>query len=267
MSHDATNWAIKQRGIKPAAKIVLWHLCDRYHPDHGCFPSKETLAADCEMSERSVYDQLKVLEEAGLIKIETGEYQAASGKFKSNHYILCFDKSPSANSAVGKNTSSPSANSRKNRRQNLPDNSVKEPVREPVSADASTHTDFQFEDFWGAHPKARDRDATREAYITAVKSGVTPSAIISAAKKYAAENFGNGKQFLKGSASWLTDRRWTDYTETPAHPSKANSWATIIKRGKPIRQSAISDSLLREIVHLGLATPDQIKSTGLEMPQ
>ena len=31
MSHDATNWAIQRRGLKPTTKIVLWHLCDRYN--------------------------------------------------------------------------------------------------------------------------------------------------------------------------------------------------------------------------------------------
>ena len=39
MSHAATNWAIQQRGLKPATKIVLWFLCDRHNPDFGCFPT------------------------------------------------------------------------------------------------------------------------------------------------------------------------------------------------------------------------------------
>ena len=46
MSHAATNWAIQQRGLKPATKIVLWHLCDRFNPDFGCFPTQERLAHD-----------------------------------------------------------------------------------------------------------------------------------------------------------------------------------------------------------------------------
>ena len=45
MSHEATNWAIKQRGLKPTTKIVLWHLCDRFNPDYGCFPSQDRLSA------------------------------------------------------------------------------------------------------------------------------------------------------------------------------------------------------------------------------
>ena len=48
MSHKATLWAIEQRGLKPTTKIVLWHLCDRFNPDFGCFPSQARLAEDCE---------------------------------------------------------------------------------------------------------------------------------------------------------------------------------------------------------------------------
>ena len=40
MSHKATVWAIQQRGLKPATKIVLWFLCDRHNPDFGCFPTQ-----------------------------------------------------------------------------------------------------------------------------------------------------------------------------------------------------------------------------------
>lgn len=70
MSHEATVWAIKQRGLKPAAKLVLWHLCDRYNPDFGCFPKQELLAADCEMSRSTLNDHLAALEAAGLIRRE-----------------------------------------------------------------------------------------------------------------------------------------------------------------------------------------------------
>ena len=45
MSQAATNWAIQQRGLKPATKIVLWFLCDRHNPDFGCFPTQARLAA------------------------------------------------------------------------------------------------------------------------------------------------------------------------------------------------------------------------------
>ena len=68
MSHDATNWAIKQRGLKPTTKIVLWHLCDRFNPDYGCFPSQARLAHDCEISRSTLNDHIGQLEATGLLR-------------------------------------------------------------------------------------------------------------------------------------------------------------------------------------------------------
>lgn len=68
MSHAATNWAIQQRGLKPATKIVLWHLCDRHNPDFGCFPTQARLAEDAEMSISSLNEHLAKLEALGLIR-------------------------------------------------------------------------------------------------------------------------------------------------------------------------------------------------------
>ncbi len=70
MSHAATHWAIQQRGLAPATKLVLWFLADRHNPDFGCFPSQEQLAHDCEMSRASVNRHLDELEARGLIRRE-----------------------------------------------------------------------------------------------------------------------------------------------------------------------------------------------------
>jgi len=154
MSHEATNWAIKQRGLSPAAKIVLWHLCDRYHPDHGCFPSQATLARDCEISESSLNNHLNALETAGLIARERRADQKTR-KRRSTVYRLAFEdgfqavekgsraaesQKPSpefgdGNEAktISKNGPKPSPNLGQNHLQILETNPVREPVREPVS--------------------------------------------------------------------------------------------------------------------------------------
>ena len=67
MSHKATVWAIQQRGLKPATKIVLWFLCDRHNPDFGCFPTQARLAEDAEMSISALNEHLATLESLGLI--------------------------------------------------------------------------------------------------------------------------------------------------------------------------------------------------------
>ena len=90
MSHNATNWAIQQRGLKPATKIVLWHLCDRHNPDEGCFPSQDRLAHDCEMSRSALNEHLKILEEKGLISREQ-RLDPRTKRQLSTRYIFAFE--------------------------------------------------------------------------------------------------------------------------------------------------------------------------------
>jgi len=165
MSHEATNWAIKQRGIRPAAKVVLWHLCDRYHKDHGCFPSLDTLAEDCEMSRRSVQDQIDALVDAGLIRVEKKERE--KGRLPLNSYRFPFEffddaGEPLANFALGKFTSSPLANSRRRLGQNLPTNLVREPLKETARARGAAPPPNK----GGAPPRDDTRCADRQRHIS-----------------------------------------------------------------------------------------------------
>ncbi|WP_445802198.1 helix-turn-helix domain-containing protein [Yoonia sp.] len=91
MSHDATNWAIKQRGLKPTTKIVLWHLCDRFNPDYGCFPSQARLAHDCEISRSTLNDHLRQLEEGGLLR-RVPRIDPVTKRQLPTRYILGFER-------------------------------------------------------------------------------------------------------------------------------------------------------------------------------
>lgn len=91
MSHRATNWAVEQRGIRPIAKVILWHLADRHHPENGCFPDQETLATDCEISRSSVNRHLTELEEAGLIRREQ-RVDEDTGRQLPTRYRLAFEE-------------------------------------------------------------------------------------------------------------------------------------------------------------------------------
>lgn len=90
MSHAATNWAIQQRGLKPTTKIVLWHLCDRFNPDFGCFPSQEQLAEDCEISRSTLNEHLALLETAGLIR-RVQRLNPGNKRQMPTRYILAFE--------------------------------------------------------------------------------------------------------------------------------------------------------------------------------
>ena len=90
MSHDATLWAIEQRGLKPTTKIVLWHLCDRFNPDFGCFPSQARLAEDCEISRSTLNDHLDRLEEARLLR-RVPRVDPVTKRQMPTRYILGFE--------------------------------------------------------------------------------------------------------------------------------------------------------------------------------
>ena len=90
MSHAATNWAIQQRGLKPTTKIVLWHLCDRFNPDFGCFPSQEQLADDCEISRSTLNEHLALLETVGLIR-RVQRLNPGNKRQMPTRYILAFE--------------------------------------------------------------------------------------------------------------------------------------------------------------------------------
>lgn len=147
MSHAATKWAIEQRGLKAAAKIVLWHLCDRYHPDMGCFPSQARLAEDCEMSRSALNDNLNQLERAGLIAREQ-RVDPRTRQQKSTIYRFAFEPgfTPVAaenpcpeighgcdSEAVSGNQAEPCPENGNSRVRNPDTNLVREPVREPVT--------------------------------------------------------------------------------------------------------------------------------------
>ena len=104
MSHKATVWAIQQRGLKPATKIVLWFLCDRHNPDFGCFPTQERLADDAEMSVSALNDHLARLEALRLIhRVRT--HDPRTHKRQATRYILAFEEGfpqdPCPESGVG----------------------------------------------------------------------------------------------------------------------------------------------------------------------
>ena len=91
MSHAATTWAIQQRGLKPATKIVLWFLCDRHNPDFGCFPTQARLAEDAEMSISALNDHLATLEKLGLIH-RTRTQNPHNHRRLPTRYILGFEQ-------------------------------------------------------------------------------------------------------------------------------------------------------------------------------
>ena len=157
MSHKATVWAIQQRGLKPATKIVLWFLCDRHNPDFGCFPTQARLADDAEMSVSALNAHLAKLEELRLIhRVRT--HDPRTHKRQATRYILGFEEgfpqepSPETGDGIGGTeceqdedptpdsghgaisgfSPKPSPDFAQSHLRNPETNLVREPLREPV---------------------------------------------------------------------------------------------------------------------------------------
>lgn len=89
----------------------------------------------------------------------------------------------------------------------------------PAVREITAEDKLDFGRFWQLHPKSRDMDKTRDAWVEAVLSGVDPKKITAAALAYAHECRSVDFQFVKQSVGWLTGRRYEDkYEPVPATP-------------------------------------------------
>jgi hypothetical protein len=236
MSHNATNWAIRQRGIKPSSKLVLWHLCDRFHPDHGCFPSQETLANDCEMSRATVNRCIDELVAAKLVTRHPRINQKTK-KQDSTEYTFSFQETVSQNATrkpdpVSQNDEEPCLKNDDSRVSNCDTNPVREPVIEPVTRDCAndlfsaddqtTHPEqpkakkpdrlqTDFDEFWQIYPRKAEPDAAFKNYKKARKESDRES-LLRAAQVYAGqvEREKTETKFTKLAKNWLSSGAWRD---------------------------------------------------------
>ena len=82
-----TALAMRQQGLKPATKIVLYWLADHHNGETGlCCPSLNTLSAECEMNRSTVVRHLDKLEADGLIR--RNQRERSNGSRTSTEYIL-----------------------------------------------------------------------------------------------------------------------------------------------------------------------------------
>ena len=174
MSHKATNWAIQQRGLKPATKIVLWFLCDRHNPDFGCFPTQARLAEDAEMSVSALNAHLAKLEELRLIH-RVRSHDPRTHKRQATRYILGFEEGfpqgptpetvdgttgtegeqranptpDSGHGAISGFSPKPSPDFAQSHLRNPETNLVREPLRKPVKEEEDAQArDSSFEIFF-----------------------------------------------------------------------------------------------------------------------
>lgn len=176
MSHEATNWAIKMKGLRPIAKIVLWHLADCHNPTMGCFPTQAYLAQQAEISRASVNRILDELEAAGAIRRHQKVDQRTKRQLPTR-YLLAFEEGFEPLDIVARVSTSdtgPCLNSGQSRVSNSPEavshssetlTSNRTGKREAVSARAALRDEFEI-NIWGDFPQNPSSDKAKafEAY-------------------------------------------------------------------------------------------------------
>ena len=246
MSHEATRWAVQQRGLKPAERIVLFCLADRHNTSRGCFPSQQTLADDAEMSERSVRRHLASLEAKGLIERVRDNRQG--GAFASTRYILCFERQndrrqdrPAVKLADGQPCPSPAANLSGDRRPNCPPNPVREPCKRTSNAHRahSAHLDARadaqagassessrgptFGEFWQAWPLRRQGRARAEKAWRQLSAADRRDAIEQVAAWAEKWRAAHPQASDIHPSTFINGRRWEDELTAPSAPAAAGA--------------------------------------------
>lgn len=257
MSHAATNWAIKQRGLKPTTRIVLWHLSDCHNPAQGCFPSQKYLADACEVDERTVRRHLNYLEESGLISRQ--KRLNSSGEYMSDRYILRCENAPADNLSNGQSSAAPADKRVPHQRTNCPPIDVREPLSKPVTARA-----YSFSEFWKVWPNKDAEAAAKEAWKK-LKPADRQVAIGTAASWFAAWRAKcNPDTSPILPASYLNGRRWTDKGTNPQKASDDAAltyWADLVNSEKPL--FGVSPAIISQLMQSDLVSQNRMCERGL----
>ncbi len=284
MTHKATKWAIQQRGLRPATRLVLFYLCDRHNPDYGCFPSQLQLAEDAEMGPSVLNEHLKTLESAGLIH----RFRRVDPRTKRQlptRYILVFEadfpKKPSPDFA--KNNPDPTPDLTNSRLRNPESNLVREPVTTTTrfALNQSEIEAFCFE-ACGAGICAESRDAlvtTPQVLAFWIGEGfdlerdILPTIRARTRKERSRpirtwDYFTNAIREANGkrTAAITTAGDAPDVKQPPVAPSVdqiAAFHADWVNSDRYVPSNAISNTLRDAMLVRGLVTPERLRERGI----
>jgi DNA-binding transcriptional MocR family regulator len=207
MSHYMTALAMKQKGLKPAAKIVLYWLADHHNETTGaCFPSLKTLAKECEMGKSTLIRHLDDLEKAGLI--ERHERARENGSQTSTAYKLRLSPVPDQDTPCPKMGQPPVPNRDTHNlgRYNLGNEEDILPARD------------SFEEFWDRYPRRIGKASARKSYAKAMKAA-THDEIMFGLSQQMPSLASREQQYIPHPSTWLNQERWND---EPDHNAARN---------------------------------------------
>ena len=203
-----TALAMKQKGLRPATKVVLYWIADHHNSETGdCFPSINRLAVLCEMSRRSVETHITALEDQGLLK-RKAQYRDTGGK-TANSYLLeltgTLENSDDAQNLRMVCEKSAHGDTQNLRMNNLVINNL---------GNKPNNIDQLFEEFWSYYPRKIGKAAAKQSFFTALQK-TNANKIIEAARDFGNSMQHQEKQFIPHPRTWLRQERWEDQIEIP----------------------------------------------------
>ena len=206
-----TALAMKQQGLRPATKVVLYWIADHHNSETGdCFPSINRLAVLCEMSRRSVETHITALEDQGLLK-RKAQYRDTGGK-TANSYLLELTGTLE-NSDDAQNLRMVCEKAAHGDTQNLRMNNL---VRRNLGNKTNNidQNEKHFNKFWTTYPRKIGKAAAKQSFFTALQK-TNADKIISAARDFGNAMKDQEKQFIPYPRTWLRQKRWEDKIEIP----------------------------------------------------
>ena len=209
MSHYMTALAMKQKGLKPSAKIVLYWIADHHNGETGkCFPSIARLATLCEMSRRAVENNIAALVEAGLVRRHP-QYRDTGGQ-TANSYSLeltgTTENTSGAQNLRGGCAKSAGEGAQNLRTINLGSNNLGNITNKSSKDD---RLDYVFNEIWDLYPRKVGKGAARNALKAAFKKH-DEADIRVALYDYVKTLDGQDPKYIPHLATWLNQERWAD---------------------------------------------------------
>ena len=202
MSHYMTALAMRQQGLKPATKIVLYWLADCHNSETGrCFPSLAFLCKKAEVGKTALVGHIDKLVELGLV--ERKHHKRDDGGWAATSYILHLH-----DPLFGNDTPPCSENEQplvRNANTNLGSNNLGSNNQKNTKKDL-------FPNFYAAYPRKIARGAAVNAWAKAIKKA-EPEKIIEAARNFAEHSKDKDKKYLPYPAKWLNQEQWDDELE------------------------------------------------------
>ena len=209
MSHYMTALAMKQQGLKPATKIVLYWLADHHNGEtNKCFPSLTRLAECCEMDKTTVIRHIDFLMVHGYVRKK--KEVRKDGGYTSNSYILNLAEPKSQNTTSPSGKMQPPLVAKHDTNQgssNLGSNEV------VFVRSIDEVIDF-FKEFWSLYPRKIGKAQAEKVFAKALTK-IEGDELLQKVELFSEVCKGKDQKFIPHAATWLNQERWNDEIEVP----------------------------------------------------